>query len=205
MNHPNIPPQVNGAYNDIVSMCCTSTSETAFDLYESIESRLKSVNQWDTFSDKVKAKFTLFDAKTKQSTDRLKKGNLIRIDIPGIGNPSGSGYDWTKIIDIQIGKEDQGYPYFLMTISPCPAPDSTSAIVAHFFKEEATNTFIVRRLGSCIFAEVHGRNEIENTSEVPLLDTLRNKAVAIGSKYGLGSLNWLGFTQALLEPLKSEQ
>lgn len=202
MFHPNIPPQIKGGFHDTVSMHCMNTVETAIAGYEKLEVRLRSVNEWHTFSDNVKAKFTLFDPKTKQPTNSLTKGNLIQIDIPGIGNPSGSGHDWTKIIDIQIGEEEQAYPFLVLTIRPCPAPDATDETVAHFYKEESTNTFIVRRVGTCIYAEVHGRNETENTSGVPVLDTLRNKAVAIGSKLGIGKINWLGFTKALLEPFE---
>lgn len=72
--------------------------------------------------------------------------------------------------------------------------------MAHFYNGEPTDTFIVRRVGTCIYAEVHGRNEIENTSGVPVSDIVGNKAVATGSKLGLGSINWLGLTKALLEP-----
>jgi len=52
--------------------------------------------------------------------------------------------------------------------------------------------------------EVHGRNEIENISEVPVLDSVRNKVVAIGGKLGLGEINWQGFTKAMLEPFKEK-
>lgn len=62
------------------------------------------------------------------------------------------------------------------------------------------NSVVVRRIGSCIYTEVCGRNEIENMSDAPSLDGMRNKAVAIGSQIGLGELNWLGFTKAFLEP-----
>ena len=111
-----------------------------------------------------------------------------------------SGYDWTRIIDIQTGEESQNFPFLAIRIKPCPAPDAKDQPVAHFYNDEASNTFIVRRMGTCLYAEVHGRNEIENTNDVPVLDFVRNKAIALGSKHGLGGLNWLGFTQAILSP-----
>ncbi len=200
MLYPNIPKQVHGDFQDIVSMRCADTIEEAIKDFEKLELRLKSVNTWYSFSDKVKTEFSLYDPETNQPTDILKVGNLIKIDIPGPGNPSGSGYDWTKITDLQIGEENQNVPFYAITIKPCSAPDSKEEPVAHFYNEEASNTFIVRRIGTCLYAEVHGRNEIENTTDVPVLDFIRNKAIAMGSKHGLGSLNWLGFTQALLEP-----
>lgn len=200
MKYPNIPSQVHGDFQDIVSMQCAETVEETVNQFEKLQLRLRSINKWHSFSDKVKTKFSLYDPEANQPTEILKVGNLIRIDIPGPGNPSGSGYDWTRIIDIQNGEDNQTTPFYAITIKPCSAPDSEDEPVAHFYNEEASNTFIVRRVGTCIYAEVHGRNEIENTSDVPVLDLVRNKAIAIGSKHGLGSLNWLAFTQALLEP-----
>ncbi|SDF08932.1 hypothetical protein SAMN05421636_11151 [Pricia antarctica] len=203
MLHPNIPNQIQGGCHDTVSMHCTDNVDIAIDCYKKLQERLTSVNEWHTFSDKIKAEFALFDGKTQQPTSVVKKGNLIRIEVPGIGNPSGGGYDWTKIVAIQTGEAEQGAPFLLLSVRPCPAPKCTDGTVAHFYNGEASSTFIVRRVGTCIYAEVHGRNEIENTSTVPVMDTIRNKAVAIGSKLGIGNLNWLGFTQALLEPFKN--
>lgn len=198
--YPIIPAQVKGGSHDIVSMHCANSIDSAKDCFQKLQDRLMSVNEWHTFSAKVKTQFVLIDPLTDEPTTELKEGNLIQIDIPGPGSPSGSGFDWTVITDLQIGNKNEDTPYFAFTIRPCPAPNTKDDTVAHFYDEESTNTFIVRRIGTCIYAEVHGRNQIENTSDVPVLDVVRNKAVAIGSKFGIGSLNWIGFTSALLEP-----
>lgn len=202
MTYPNIPVQLKGGSHNIVSMQCADTIEMAIKNFEVLKMRLKSVNEWESFSPKIKAEFLLIDPTTSLKTSDLKVGNLVRIDIPGPGNPSGSGYDWTKIIDIQESNENAESPFFAFTLRPCAAPDSDEDAAAHFYKKESTNTFIVRRMGTCLYAEVLGRNQIENTSDAPLLDIVRNKAVAVGSKFGIGSLNWLGFTSALLEPFE---
>ena len=202
MNYPNIPAQLKGGCHNIVSMQCANSVDIAIDNFKKLQLRLKSVNEWESFSAKIKAEFFLIDSETTKSTTELKVGNFIKIDIPGPGSPSGSGYDWTEIIDVQNGMEIQDSPFFAFTIRPCPAPDSDEETVAHFYNKESTNTFIVRRIGTCIYAEVHGRNQIENTADAPLLDIVRNKAIAIGSKLGFGSLNWMGFVSALLEPFE---
>lgn len=77
-------------------MYCSYSLKTASDYYKELESRLKSFNDWYTLFEKVKANFTLFDANTMKVTNELKRDNFIRIDIPGLGNPNGDGYDWTK-------------------------------------------------------------------------------------------------------------
>ena len=197
--YPNIPAQLKGGSHNIVSMQCANTVDIAKRCFDELLLRLKSVNEWNSLSEKINAKFFLLDSKTVETTSELKVGNFIKIDIPGPGSPSGSGYDWTEIIEIQNGLENDNAPFFAFTIRPCPAPDSDKETVSHFYNQESTNTFIVRRLGTCIYAEVLGRNQIENTTDGPFLDIIRNKAIAIGSKIGFGSLNWMGFTQGLLE------
>ncbi len=200
---PKIPLQQKGDYHDTVSMYCSDSIDSAKLVYDQVVVRLISVNKWKSFSDKVKAGFQLINSETELPTEELEIGNFLRVDVPGIANPSGNGYDWTRIIDIQNGNDMRECPFFALSVRPSPAPGGVEEKVAHFFTEESTNTFVVRRIGSCIYAEVHGRNEIENISDAPLLDTMRNKAVAIGSKIGLGDLNWLGFTKALLEPFNN--
>ncbi|KKL96180.1 hypothetical protein LCGC14_1847050, partial [marine sediment metagenome] len=180
MDYPNIPQQTKGEFNDVVNMFCANSEKEAFDAYQILENRLTAVNDWHELSDKVKTSFSLFSANGTKNTSDLDNGNHIRIDIPGIGNPSGSGYDWTEITEVQTSSANAKDPFFLITIKPCPAPDSKNDSVAHFYTDDSTNTFIVRKLGNCIYAEVHGRNEMENTSDVPIKDSVRNKAVAIG-------------------------
>lgn len=202
MNDPNIPCQIKGGSHDTVSMFCTDRLESAIEYYEKLEARFKSINEWHAFSDKVKAEFTMFDGKTNRPTNSLEIGNLIRIDVPGIGNLSGGGYDWTQITDIRTDGEERSLPFFSMTLRPCSAPGDMDETVAHFYSGDSTNTFVIRRIGTCIYAEVHGRNETENTSGVSVLDAVRNKVVAIGGMLGLGKMNWQAFTKALLEPFK---
>lgn len=203
MLYPKIPAQIKGDSHDIVDMeCADSIKEASLD-FQSLQKRLKAVNDWHSFSKEVKTKFTLINSTTKERTEELAIGNLIRIDIPGPGNPSGSGYDWTEIIDLQNGLDNDQCPFFAITVKPCTAPKGDNETIAHFYQEESTSTFIVRRIGTCIYAEVHGRNQIENTSDVPIMDSVRNKAVVIGRKFGFGSLNWAVFTKALLKPFRN--
>ena len=202
MKYPKIPSQIQGEHQDIVSMLCADTIELAIQNFKKVLLRFRAINDWNTYSDQVKTKFTLIDSETKLPTIELKQNNFIKIDIPGPGNPSGKGYDWTKIINIQNEIETRENPFAAITIRPCANPESEDDNVAHFYTEDSTNTFIVRRVGTCIYAEVHGRNQQENTDDLPVLDTIRNKAITVGANLGLGGLNWITFTNALLNPTK---
>lgn len=153
-------------------------------------------------SDKVKTSFSLFSSDGTRNPGKVGHGNLIRIDTLGAGNPSGNGYDWTEVIEIRASETNSKDNYYSVTIRPCAAPGAERDTVAHFYTDQSTNTFIVSKVRCCLYAEVHDRNEVENISDVPTSDKIGNKAVAIGCKFGLGSINWLAFTGALLEPFK---
>jgi len=199
MRHPNIPKQISGNYQDIVKMQCSNTLLEASNNFKLLHKRLINVNNWHSLSTKVKSNYQLIDSRTAEFTEDLKIGNYLRIDIPGPGSPIGNGYDWTKIVDIESELENDDSPFFSFTVKPSPSPNSERENIAHFYDNNSSNTFIIRKIGTCIYAEIHGRNERENTSNVPILDKVRNKAVALGGKIGLSDLNWMGLTEALLE------
>ncbi len=203
MKYPKIPQNLKGNSHDVVSMKCVDTLESADSYFKTVVERLISVKDWCSYSDKVKTKFVIINSDTAQETNEFDTGNMIRIEIPGPGTASGKGYDWTKIIDITTNKDDAELPFFAMTLKPCSPPNANNEVIAHFYKEKSSNTFVIRRIGDCIYAEVHGRNETINISDVPLLDSIRNIGINMGTKIGLGGLNWLALTEGLLvEPPK---
>ncbi|GEQ85882.1 hypothetical protein ULMS_13900 [Patiriisocius marinistellae] len=202
---PDFPKQKKGDFHEIVSMKTSPNISIAKSNYSELYKRLKAINNWESFSDKVKASFYLVDAKTLKITTTFKTGNFVKIDIPGPGNPSGNGFDWTDIINVQESKENDDYPFLTFTLKPCKSPENSKDVVAHFFDDESTNTFVVRRMGTYLFAEVHGRNQQKNIKDIPLKDTIRNAAILMGNTIGLAGLNWLGLTDALLQPFALEE
>lgn len=198
MNYPEIPKHINGESSDIVNMICKENESLASAHFNEVKERLISVNKWHSYSDDIKASFYLVDSNDKLHSKGFEIGNYIKIDIPGPGNPIGKGFDWTEITSIQDGSDETNNPYFAFTIKPCAVPNVASNSTAHFYTDDATNTFIIRRVANCVYLEVHSRNELENTEDVPILDRIRNKAIALGGKVGLGNLNWDAFTKGLL-------
>jgi hypothetical protein len=71
--------------------------------------------------------------------------------------------------------------------------------VAHFFTEEATSNFMVKRVGNKVSAEVHGRNEKPNTEAEKLVDKARNTAVATGAVTGFAKLQWKSLVNGLIK------
>ncbi len=101
---PNIPLQLQGEFQDNVSMQFLETFEMTIKNFEKTRIRLLSVQKWHSISNYFKTKRTIHDFGTAQSTTALKMDNLICIKTPGLGNPSGIGYACTKITEMQIGK-----------------------------------------------------------------------------------------------------
>ena len=192
MNH--IPEQHTGAHSD------TSSCKRYFDEREAAQSlpfikdKLLNINQWETYAGKALAEFTLYGANKMPTNSVPVEGDYIRIKIPGPGNPSGDGYDWVRIKNI-IHEADQ----LTITVQPCSSPLNDQADVAHFFKESASSTFLVKRIGAEIFAEVHGRNEEANLADVSLGAKARNMLVAAGGMMGFSKIQWKNLTDGLLK------
>lgn len=56
-----------------------------------------------------------------------------------------------------------GMDVVIMKVYPCADPTHNKQEVAHFFNDEASNTFILYRTTTHIQLSIHGRNEIPNT------------------------------------------
>ncbi len=195
MSGPQFPPRNQGDHHDTVSMYCPETDARA--AYLRVTEKLYAINEWKGLSDTMKTEFLLCDAVGQAVSRKPVVGDCIRIDLPGPGSPSGGGYDWVAIIAMEE-ETDGDQPYASLTIAPCPNPQEPGKEVAHFYARGATNTFVVRRISTCIQAEVHGRNERANTSEPPLLDRMRNEAIALAGKMGLSKIQWQDWTDGMV-------
>jgi hypothetical protein len=65
-------------------------------------------------------------------------------------------------------------------------------------KSCATSTFQVKRIGNCVSAEEHGRNEVPNLETGHLLDNIRNAIVSAGAKIGFSYPQWKSLVSGLL-------
>ena len=72
--------------------------------------------------------------------------------------------------------------------------------VAHFYSDEATSNFIVRRDGTKVTAGVYGRNEKPNVKKSDtVIDKIRNAVVGTGGVSGFSKLQWKALVSGLLE------
>ncbi len=198
MNEGTIPENKKGVKSDTVSSVELTSTEQAIQHYERVRNRFLDVNNWHAYAGVGSAEFTLRNAKGEMITGQLpQKGNYFEIAIPGPANEAGEGKDWVQIADIsEISNAD--FQCITIKVHPAASPVNNNTETAHFFDEEASSTFIIRREGRVVSAEVHGRNETPNTDEVGLRDKIRNTVVALGAMLGFSKIQWKNLTSGLV-------
>jgi len=191
-----VPQQVIGSQMDVVEERKLSSLIQAQEFFSVAEKRLLAVNEWGKISGL--SDFKIFAPDGKEVIRSAQKGDFIRIDIPGPGPLSGSGFDWVTIEEIK-GDHDGDQEMISMCVRPCPSPFNQNKETAHFLKDHATSTFIIRRDRITVWAEEHGRNEQANISEGNLIDRARNLIVGFSAKLGLSYPQWKLLVKGLLD------
>lgn len=163
-------------------------------------SRLLNVNDWDKVCGPMSAKFTLTDSSGTPVERRARPGDYFRIDIHLPGPVAGGGFDWVRIETIEDDRDPTGpVEQLAVRVRPAPNPAGDGNHVAHFFDDEATSTFMVRRNHNSVTASVHGRNETPNTDGNNVVDKVRNTLVATGARAGTADLQWQALVDGLLK------
>lgn len=189
-----IPEQHSGNKHDAVESKECHSMEDALTCYSYAVKRLKNIHTWGDLVKDMDA--VHYDNSASQTKSSPVVGNYIRNILPGPGNPDGDGHDWVKIQEVHESPDQIEYS---MMVKPCQNPLNSETKTAHFYDDRATNTFIVRREGTTVFAEVHGRNENPNISDASLKGKARNALVGLGGMIGLGKKHWEYFAKRLLE------
>jgi hypothetical protein len=194
-----IPPQVTGSESGAEESMDTESIREAMLLFDHAKNRLKHINGWDEWSGTIGASFRLTDETGKVQEHLPKVGNLIRIDIPGPGPEEGYGYDWVRIEEIIDKERSDDEDLFAFRVRPVKAPGSDDKSPAHFYTEEATSSFIVKRSGKKVMVSEEGRNEKSNTQTENTVDKMRHAVIGTGAKIGIAHLQWKKFVAGILK------
>lgn len=194
-----IPSQKEGAKSDTVHSVELNSHEVAMELYKTAKNRLMKVYEWHQLSGLGTASFALTDGEGNKINRMAREGDYMRIDIPGPGSETGTGYDWVRIKKI-LNETDQNRDYeaTVIHVSPADNPKNDSSNTAHFLDQDASSTFLVTREKNVVTAEIHGRNEKPNTDPDSPIDVIRNTFVAIGAMLGFSKLQWKALAKGLL-------
>jgi len=95
-------------------------------------------------------------------------------------------------------KSDPEREFCIIEVRPSDDPLKMEG-TAHFFERRATSSFIVKREGVLLAAEIHGRNEMPNTDNRKLTDKIRNLAVSTAATVGLAKIQWQKLAKGLLD------
>lgn len=201
---PVVPAQEVGVQKDTAHTVQATTPEAAQALFQLARKRLLDVNNWHVLCAGLSSTFTLRDAKGLPVGRPARVGDFFQIDIPGPGTDSGEGYDWVQVEVVEDRKEADGELTFLR-VRPAPSPLNEKPDVAHFLDNQATSTFLVSRQGLAVSAEVHGRNEVSNTSADSVIDKVRNAVAAVGAWMGFSDLQWKQLVEALVCEAKPQR
>ncbi|MGI4750790.1 MAG: hypothetical protein ACRYFB_09160 [Janthinobacterium lividum] len=200
----NIPQQEKGNHADIQHETTLNDHEAAVQLFEAAKKRLMDVSRWGEIADGISAKFQLVNAEGLEVDRPAQVSDYFKIHIPGApSSETGQGNDWVRIENIQ---DETDAATDLQIVSICVRtasnPQKPETEPAHFFNEEATSTFVVKRKGNTVSAEVHGRNEVPNLHADGIWDTLRHVVVAISAIIGFSNQQWNNLVKGLIEPKK---
>ena len=193
-----VPKQQKGTEKNAVEIIELNSDAEAIRFFKIVKERLMDVNHWAEIAGTMMSHFFLTDASGNLVQRRATGGDLIKIDIPGPGTKTGTGYDWVEIEEIKEQVID-GADILSMTVRPALNPLTKGNDTAHFLTDEATSTFQVKRIGKAIYAEEHGRNEVPNTDTENTLDNIRNTFVGWGAKVGFSFPQWKALVNGLLQ------
>lgn len=196
-----IPLQFKGSEMNAVEETVMDSEEKAIQFFELIKSRLLNVNKWGELSELPLSTFRLANKQGQEIEGQAKEGNYLKIDIPGPGTKTGQGFDWVIVESIQSEKDEES-EYLSMRVRPAANPSGENTEIAHFLENDATSTFQVKRIGTIITAEEHGRNEIPNTHTEKTMDNIRNSMVGWSAKLGMSYPQWKSLVKGLLNQHK---
>ncbi len=195
-----LPAKKTGIQKEFKAKKQAASAVEAHLLFEEATNRLLDVNNWDKLCGKAGAVFQLTDSQGAHLNGLPEIGNYLKIDIPGPGPSNGEGFDWVRIEAIEKDKKPQEDSEFLLIrVRPSTRPGGAADQTAHFFSEQSTSNFVVRREKTIVTSAVIGRNEIPNARQNEgLWDKIRNLVVGLSASLGLSTPQWQSLANGVL-------
>jgi hypothetical protein len=194
-----IPENKAGSQTNTESTAEFAHEQEARKFFEVAKQRLLAVNHWQELAGAATAAFQLTDENGSNVDRSPEKNDHFKIDVPGPGSVTGEGHDWVKVEDVVETTDTVA-----IMVRPATNPTNNREDIAHFFKEEATSSFMVRKKGNKVIAGVYGRNEQPNTGADKLVDKIRNTAIAAGAISGFSKLQWKQLVEGIVRKVSDE-
>lgn len=198
-SNPPVPKQKKGVKSDTTHSVKFKTINESIAFFKVVKKRLLNVSEWHSLCGLGSATFALTDSSGSKVKRFARQGDLLRIDIIGPSTKNGEQFDWVKIELIEnIIHSKADHEELSMRVSPVANPKNKTGKTAHFFKEDASSTFIVLREKNIVKAEIHGRNEVPNVDQDLKIDSIRNAFVALASMLGFSKFQWRKLVKGLV-------
>ncbi len=195
-----IPEQRVGNQLDTFHEYEGKSEDDARSVFSMAANRLAHVNTWEKICGPLSAKFELTDEHGNPVQREVRPGDHFKIDVPGPGPSAGDGYDWVRVEEIDDRRNpNASEEHLVIRVRPAPSPINKESDTAHFFDEKATSSFVVKRQGTLVRSEVHGRNEVPNASIEKNSDKVRNAVVGSGAIAGGSKPQWKSLVKGLLD------
>ncbi len=196
---PGVPVQKKGAFHDTESKRSFESAELVANHFEILKDRFFSIHRWKEYGGDLSADFRLFDCDGSYVERMPRKGDYIRIDIPGPGDIKAKGYDWVEVMKIDDRCYGDELERYLLVCRPSAVPQSNEEHSAHFYARESSSSFIISRGIDYIKAGIYGRNEVPNISRTGFFGRIRNLLVSIGGFFQITKIQWKTLADGFLD------
>jgi hypothetical protein len=197
-NSPIVPEQIKGKSVDLEESMELDSVKEAKEVFNRAAERLFHPLSWHELAGTLSAFFKP-DKSASSAGKKIKEGDYLMIDLPAPKPAAGDGHDWVRVISVSRQAEKDAEESAGVTVAASVNPHQPEEGVAHFFDEDATSSFIIKRQGNKVTASYHGRNEKPNTSDVSTGDKIRNSIVAVSAMAGLSELQWKSLLKGFLK------
>lgn len=198
-NKAQIPEQEQGAQKDFEHQVTFTSLSTAKNNFDVAKYRLLEINQWHEYAGVLSADFLLTNKNGEQLDRPANVGDYIKIDVPGPNHPGGR-YDWVRIEEITYEMPDARNEMLFLKLVPCAEPGvNEEKDASHFFDENSSSSFILKREEQEITISYHGSNEIVNTHTGDALDNARNWLIGLSAMLGFSDIQWKKLIQGIVE------
>jgi len=193
-----LPVNKKGSKNNASADILFEKQDEADEYFERLSKNLLKINDWKVNAGKNPTVFFIYNKDNQKRHELVEENDLVKIKMPAPKNKLGNGFDWVIVTQLKI-IEKPDLKVFLLQMKPHICPENINGGVAHFYTEDATNTFILSKRNKTIQLSVHGRNEIPNTKKVGFLNACRNFFVAGGGIFGGSKMQWQDFAEEFIK------
>lgn len=193
-----IPDQYKGAQKDFEHRVTYTSLASAKAAFDKAKYRLLEINKWHEYGGLLSADFTLADASGNKIERLAAIGDFIKIDIPGPSHPGGQ-HDWVRVEDIQYEMPDGKNELLSIKLQPSHAPnEERKEKPVHFFEEDSSSSFILKREDHDVVISYHGRNEVTNTHTDEPIENARNWLIGLSAMLGFSDLQWKSLIRGII-------